>query len=214
VTFARGETHPGFGYRGLWSHARRAQSTVEVALTAPLLLLLLGGVTDIGRAMYFQESVSSAARQLVQVAAFGDTTTGTDSHPISSAGLRACQLNPGATQATVARLVPDATGDAIATVINRAAMESSPDGTAAASVLNNGTGSGATRADLTWNCDAVRTEPLTDAHATVTDPAATGSASFSVTLTYTYLPLTPMFRSLLGGSVPRLLGKGLGYNQF
>jgi Flp pilus assembly protein TadG len=39
------------------------QSMVEFALSSVVLLLLLGGLVDIGRALYVQEALSSAARE-------------------------------------------------------------------------------------------------------------------------------------------------------
>ena len=43
--------------------AQRGQSLVEFALSSVVLLLLVGGLVDIGRAIYISESLSSAARE-------------------------------------------------------------------------------------------------------------------------------------------------------
>src|SRR5438552_2546720 len=50
----------------------RAQSAVELALVAPLLLLLLGGVADVGRAFYYKIAVSNAAREAAHWATLQD----------------------------------------------------------------------------------------------------------------------------------------------
>jgi Flp pilus assembly protein TadG len=42
---------------------QRGQSLVEFALSSVVLLLLVGGLVDIGRAIYITESLSSAARE-------------------------------------------------------------------------------------------------------------------------------------------------------
>ncbi len=43
--------------------AQRGQSLVEFALSSVVLLLLVGGLVDIGRAIYITEGLSSAARE-------------------------------------------------------------------------------------------------------------------------------------------------------
>ncbi len=51
--------------------ARRAsigQSAVEFALVAPLLFLLLFGIVDFGRAMFYQNEVTNAAREGARIA--------------------------------------------------------------------------------------------------------------------------------------------------
>ena len=43
--------------------AQLGQSMVEFALSSVVLLLLVGGLVDIGRAIYVQETISNAARE-------------------------------------------------------------------------------------------------------------------------------------------------------
>jgi Flp pilus assembly protein TadG len=50
------------------SEARRGQSLVEFALTLPILLILLLGILDFGRAVAAYNSVSNAARSAARVA--------------------------------------------------------------------------------------------------------------------------------------------------
>ena len=55
---------------------------VEFALSSVVLLLLVGGLVDIGRALYVQETISSAAREGVRHAVWFDA--GKQSHPYLS----------------------------------------------------------------------------------------------------------------------------------
>ena len=55
------------------------QSMVEFALSSVVLLLLVGGLVDIGRALYAQEALSSAAREGARHGVWFDTPTRT--HP-------------------------------------------------------------------------------------------------------------------------------------
>jgi Flp pilus assembly protein TadG len=47
---------------------RRGQSLVELALVMPVILVILLGAVDLGRAYYFQVSITDAAREGVRVA--------------------------------------------------------------------------------------------------------------------------------------------------
>ncbi|MDA8394020.1 MAG: pilus assembly protein [Candidatus Dormibacteraeota bacterium] len=49
-------------------HASIGQSAVEFALVAPLLFLLLFGIVDFGRAMFYQNEVTNAAREGARIA--------------------------------------------------------------------------------------------------------------------------------------------------
>ena len=51
---------------------QRGQSLVEFALSSVVLLLLVGGLVDIGRAIYITEGLSSAAREGARHAAWFD----------------------------------------------------------------------------------------------------------------------------------------------
>ncbi|HXA41762.1 MAG TPA: TadE family protein [Candidatus Solibacter sp.] len=57
---------------------RRGQALVETMLIAPVLLLLLGGVADLGRAFYYKTAVTNTAREAAHWATLGparDDTT-------------------------------------------------------------------------------------------------------------------------------------------
>lgn len=67
-------------YGLVWLRSRvsghsRAQALVETALVAPLLVLFLGGVADLGRAFYFKIAVTNAAREAAHWASIIDPTT-------------------------------------------------------------------------------------------------------------------------------------------
>lgn len=58
---------------------QRGQSMVEFALSSVVLLLLVGGLVDIGRAIYISEALSNSAREGARHAAWFDA--GTQSNP-------------------------------------------------------------------------------------------------------------------------------------
>ena len=59
--------------------SQRAQSLVEFALSSVVLLLLVGGLVDIGRAIYISEGISNAAREGARHGAWYDAPRQT--HP-------------------------------------------------------------------------------------------------------------------------------------
>jgi Flp pilus assembly protein TadG len=68
--------------------AQSGQSMVEFALSSVVLLLLVGGLVDIGRALYVSETLSSAAREGARHAVYFDA--GKQSHPyLSDAQIKA-----------------------------------------------------------------------------------------------------------------------------
>jgi Flp pilus assembly protein TadG len=54
----------------------RGQSLVETALVLPILLLILMGIFDFGRAVFAFNAVSNAAREAARVAIVNQNTTG------------------------------------------------------------------------------------------------------------------------------------------
>jgi Flp pilus assembly protein TadG len=57
---------------------RRGQSLVEFALILPVLLLIMFGVVDLGRAFYISVVLSNVAREGARYAALNPTATATD----------------------------------------------------------------------------------------------------------------------------------------
>ncbi|HKW73504.1 MAG TPA: TadE family protein [Candidatus Dormibacteraeota bacterium] len=49
-------------------HLQRSQALIEFALVSPVLLLLLFGVVDIGRAVFYYDTINHAAREGARVA--------------------------------------------------------------------------------------------------------------------------------------------------
>lgn len=61
------------------SRGQRGQSLVEFAVSSVVLLLLIGGLIDIGRSIYIQESLSNAVREAARHGAWYNAPT--LSHP-------------------------------------------------------------------------------------------------------------------------------------
>jgi Flp pilus assembly protein TadG len=57
---------------------QRSQALIEFALISPVLLLLLFGIVDIGRAVFFYDTLSHAAREGARTAAIASTTLPTN----------------------------------------------------------------------------------------------------------------------------------------
>lgn len=56
------------------SQRDRGAAAVEFAFILPILLLILGGIVDFGRAMYTQSILTNAAREGARVAVIGEPT--------------------------------------------------------------------------------------------------------------------------------------------
>lgn len=83
----------------------RGAAMVEFALVVPLLLLIVMGIVDVGRAYLVQTSVSNAAREGVRVMALSDDSAAAQSAAISAApgltpGLTASQVTFSAASCT------------------------------------------------------------------------------------------------------------------
>ena len=70
---------PPYGPRATRLRRQRGQSLVEFALSSVVLLLLVGGLADIGRAEFINEALSNAAREGARHGAWFDSPT--LSHP-------------------------------------------------------------------------------------------------------------------------------------
>lgn len=78
------------------AHARkeRGAAMVEFALVVPLLVLLVMGVVDFGRAYHVQTSVSNAAREGVRVMALTNDATRARTAAINAASILSPALTP------------------------------------------------------------------------------------------------------------------------
>ena len=56
----------------------RGAAAVEMAIVLPVLLLVMGGIVDFGRALFTQNIATNAAREGVRMRALGYTTTQAD----------------------------------------------------------------------------------------------------------------------------------------
>lgn len=68
-------THQASDARMRRGRRQRGQSTVELAISSIVLLLLIGGVLDLGRVFYFQVVLHNAAREGARHGAWYDTST-------------------------------------------------------------------------------------------------------------------------------------------
>ena len=76
------------------SRRNRGQALVEFALLSPVLMLLLVGVVDLGRALYYQVQTASAARDAARMMVLNANTQGLGGYPNTAAppGQSVCAL--------------------------------------------------------------------------------------------------------------------------
>lgn len=79
------------------------QSLVEIALALPILLLVLLGLADLGRAFYYTTAVASAARQ---GAAYVAATASPDASALTQKACSATGINPSGSCATLTATTP------------------------------------------------------------------------------------------------------------
>lgn len=159
--------------------SKRAQSLVEMAIATPVLLTLALFSVDIGRAFYYKESVTNAARQALRATA---------SSYNESAGDNAC--SGGGSSVTQSTTLPASSGNNLYTIANLVAEESSTNGTPGGSAI-----SGAVLT-VTWNCSSGLA--LTNETAATTDPSLATSPTIHVHLVYTMPFMTPLVQNYFG----------------
>jgi Flp pilus assembly protein TadG len=94
------------------SQSERGAAAVEFALVLPLLLLLVLGIADLGRAYSVQTTLSSAAREGVRVMALQNNATAARSAAKSAAtnlALSDAQISVTPTSCAVSSSTPTAT---------------------------------------------------------------------------------------------------------
>jgi Flp pilus assembly protein TadG len=162
---------------------QRGQSLVEFAVSSVVLLLLVGGLVDIGRSVYVSEALSNAAREGARHGAWYDAPS--LSHPY---------LYDAAIKAAV-----DAD---LATISLPASVLKNPGNTCPSPTDGNAnhnppfaTSSYPATANQPWLYICYNNTPGLD----YTSPAATmGQLDLNVIVLYTYGPLTPLVRSQFG----------------
>jgi Flp pilus assembly protein TadG len=163
----------------------RGQALVETAITLPVVLLLGLGITDIGRAFAYRESVTNSVRQALRMAV--------SSYQHSTADTVCGGSSGGPVAVTVTSPIPPS-GGSIQTIANQASLESSSDGTPAGSVLN-----GATLA-VTFHC--LNGAAVTNATGNGNGPSDPGSDSITAKITKNIPVITPLLWPVIGNSIP------------
>jgi hypothetical protein len=163
----------------------RGQSLVETAITLPIVLLLGLGVTDIGRAFSYRESVTNSTRQALRMAV--------SSYQQSTANNVCAGTGSGPVAVTVTSPLPPS-GGSIATIANQAALESSSNGTPAGSVI-----SGATLS-VTFHC--LNGAGITNATSNGGGPSNPGSDSITARISDPVSVITPLLWPVIGTSFP------------
>ncbi|HRN49908.1 MAG TPA: pilus assembly protein [Anaerolineales bacterium] len=64
-------------WQRLRTHANKGQGMVEFALVIPILLLIIVGIFEAGRALYVYQSISSASREAARLGSGAGETSGT-----------------------------------------------------------------------------------------------------------------------------------------
>jgi Flp pilus assembly protein TadG len=162
---------------------QRGQSLVEFALSSVVLLLLVGGLVDIGRGIYLSETLANAAREGARHAAWFDAPN------LARPYLDDADIKAAVDQELAAASLP-------ASVL-RNSVQTCP----TASDLNGfhnppyQTAYYPTSVGVTWLYICYVNTPGIDY---TSPPANAGGADVNVIVVYTYAPLTPLINSQFG----------------
>ena len=174
-----------FGYRGSRRRRSHGQSLVEMALALPLLIVLVLGVVDGGRAYSYKEAVTNATRQVLREVATQ-----------KSVGDTAC-----AGSGVLTAHIPWQSGDSLPQYVADAAKNESVDG----SGLSKISGSFVT---VTFHC--LLGKAVTNASATSNDPASLSSDAIHTVVCYQFSFLTPLVAHLYGTrNCPNMTGSNV-----
>ncbi len=160
------------------------QAVPELALALPVLVFLFLGIADLGRAFFYREAVTNAARQALRLS----VTQGQQ-----GTGDTVCTNFSGTAQTTVG----GSSGSPIDSTVQAAGLESSTTGSVSGSLI-----SGAT-VTIVWHCDGSK-KAITNATATSTDPSNSGSAAVQVSVGYAFQLITPLAGKLFGTQTPNI----------
>jgi Flp pilus assembly protein TadG len=159
---------------------------VEFALVAPVLLLMIFGIIDLGRIMYFYVTLKQATAEGARVAIAAGTPSGSaypsdadvelavTNHAISTQLANPCNNGPITSAAP-----PANTGYIFIT-------EPNPPTTVETSPPANAPG-GEPTASASGACSAVN--------------PATNNAALQVTIKYNFVPMTPLIQSITGNQI-------------
>jgi len=159
------------------------QSLVEFAVSSVVLLLLVGGLVDIGRSIYVSEALSNAAREGARHGAWFDAPS--QSHPYLSDGQ-----------------IKSAVDTELASISIPASVLKNPGSTCPSSTDGNAfhnppfaSSSYPPSANQAWLYICYNNTPGLD----FTSPATNqGTLDLNVIILYTYGPLTPLVKSQFG----------------
>lgn len=164
-------------------HGQSGQSLVEFAVSSVVLLLLIGGLVDLGRSIYIQESLSNAVREGARHGIWYDAPN--LAHPY----LDDAQIKASVDAELAAISLP-------ASVLKTPGCPSPTDGNTLHNPPYSSTYYPAT-ANQPWLYICYNNTPANDYPST--PPAVTvGGWDLNVIVLYTYAPLTPVVRSQLG----------------
>lgn len=192
----------------------RGQALTELALTLPLCATLTLGVADGGRAFYYREAVTNAARQALRAAASDVVDVQSPARAQPVAGTAACLGTSGTTTSSKTVHVPfDAVHDAayMQPIADAAALESTSSGSPSGSTLS----ATSTTVTVTWHC--LNGSPVTNAGATSHDPAqgaAVAVDSIEVQVSYKFALITPLVSRLFGGATTTIGSDVVGRAEY
>jgi Flp pilus assembly protein TadG len=142
-----------------------------------MFLTLCLGIIDGGRAFYYREAVTNAAREALRVA----QSTGQQANANTVCG----GTGLGTATAHIPMQGAETTGP-LATIATRAGLESSGNGSTSTSAVARPT----TTVTVIWHCNGA--SAYTKSTATNSDPASSSSDSVEVRVSYTFTLLTPL----------------------
>jgi Flp pilus assembly protein TadG len=162
---------------------QRGQSLVEFAVSSVVLLLLVGGLVDIGRSIYVSEAMSNAVREGARHGAFFDAPT--QSHPyLYDASIKAAVDAELASSNLPASILKNP-GTTCPTVTDGNSVHNPPYASSAYPITAN----------LPWLYICYNNTPGLD----FTSPATNqGQLDLNVIVLYTYGPLTPLVKTQFG----------------
>jgi hypothetical protein len=154
-------------------HRQRSQALIEFALVSPVLLLLLFGIIDIGRAIFYYDTLNHAAREGARTAVRASNQLPTDADVLNTVTGQML----GAPVSAPCPQGPISSGTPPANSAWLYITEPSPPGTVETSPLPNAPG-GEYAANANGGCSAVN--------------PASGNAQLQVTIRFNLVLITPI----------------------
>ena len=162
--------------------SQRSQALIEFALVSPVLLLLLFGIIDIGRAIFYLDTINHAAREGARTAARASNQLPTNSDVLTTVSTQMLGM-------PVSEPCPQGPVTAAAPPDNSAwvyVTEPNPPATAEATPLPNAPG-GEYPASATGSCSAVN--------------PAVGNQPLQVTIRFNLVLITPIVAQATAGRI-------------